>query len=350
MKIAPRQIDGFISHPDDAVVAVLIFGPDQGLVRERAELLIKNVVDDISDPFLITSLTGSALRQDATALTDNAAALSFSQGRRVIRIRDVTDTHAKIFTAFLDDPKGDSLIVIEAGELTARSSLRKAFDKADNAATIACYTDDDRKLHHVINETLGSYGINVSREAMDYLLGQLGSDRMVTRNELEKLALYMDEGATVSLDDAQACVGDSAAASMDAIIYAAGSGNQAGLDTALRRVLAEGAQPIQILRATARHLQRLQICASHIKDGQSPDQAMKALRPPVIFLFADQFRYQLSIWPVTRLADAIDVLLEAELQCKTTGMPAEIICTRALMRITQGAHVMSGRKSRRVSA
>ena len=350
MKIAPRQVDEFLNRPNAAVAAVLIYGPDLGLVRERADQLIRNVVEDINDPFLISSLNGPALRQDSTALVDNAAALSFSQGRRVIRVRDVTDGHSKIFAAFLDNPKGDSLVIIETGELAARSSLRKTFETADNAAALACYADDDRRLHHVIEETLRRHGVTVSREAMDYLLGQLGADRMVTRNELEKLALYMDEGGVVTLEDAQASVGDSAAVSLDAIIYAAGSGNQSALDTALRRVLSEGTQPIQILRATARHLQRLQLAASFVRDGQAPDQAMKSLRPPVIFLFANQFRQQLSIWPVSRLADAIDVILEAELNCKTTGLPAELICARALMRITQGAHALSRAAARRASA
>ena len=354
MKVAPRQIDEFLSRPDPAVTAVLIYGPDQGLVRERAEQLTNAIVEDINDPFLITSLTGPGLRQDPATLSDAAAAMSFSQGRRVIRVREVTDGSSKIFSAFLENPKGDSLIIIEAGELAARTSLRKTFEQADNAAALACYVDDDRRLHQVIDESARQYGITISREAVAYLLERLGADRMVTRNELEKLALYMDEGGTVTLEDARACVGDSASVSLDAIVYAAGSGNHAALDTALRRVITEGTQPIQILRATARHLQRLHLAASFVREGQSPDQAMKALRPPVIFLFAERFRHQLSIWPVRRLADAIDVILEAELTCKTTGMPAEIICARVLMRITQGAHVMSqhmsGHVSRRVSA
>ena len=346
MKIAPRQIGEFLKRPDPAVVAVLIYGPDQGLVRERAEQLLQNIVEDINDPFLITSLTGTNLRQDPAALSDAAAAMSFSQGRRVVRVRDVTDGASKTFSAFLEDPKGDSLIIVEAGELAARSSLRKTFEQADNAATLACYVDDSRQLHQVIEDSARQHGMTISREAMAYLLEQLGADRMVTRNELEKLALYMDEGATVTLEDAQACVGDCASVSLDAIVYAAGSGNHAALDTALRRVLTEGTQPIQILRAMARHLQRLQLAASFIREGQSPDQAIKALRPPVLFLFTDRFRHQLSIWPVRRLADAIDVILEAELSCKTTGMPAENICARALMRITQGAHVMTRSRSR----
>ncbi|MEX2451198.1 MAG: DNA polymerase III subunit delta [Rhodospirillales bacterium] len=337
MKIAPRQIDVFLDRPDSNICAVLVYGPDQGLARERTERLIAAVIKDVNDPFLLTTLTGTGLRQDPALLSDEAAALSFSQERRVIRVRDATDGLAKIFTDFLEDPKGESLVIAEAAELSPRSALRKAFEQAGNAAALACYTDDARQLRHVIEETLGHYKIAVSGEAMAYLLERLGSDRMVTRNELEKLALYVDDGGTVSLQDAQACIGDSAAVSLDAVVYAAASGDHAALDTALRRVYAEGTHPVQILRATARHLQRLQLAASLVRSGQTPDQAMKAMRPPILFTVADRFRRQVSLWPPARLADAVDIVLEAELLCKTTGTPAELLCGRTLMRIAQGA-------------
>ncbi|MEQ8194506.1 MAG: DNA polymerase III subunit delta [Rhodospirillales bacterium] len=345
MKIAPRQVESFLARPDSGVHAVLIYGPDQGLARERAERLIASVIKDTNDPFLLTTLAGAALRQDPALLSDEAAALSFSQERRVIRVRDATDGLAKIFSDFLDDPKGDSFIIVEAGELGPRSTLRKTFEQADAAAALACYADDNRQLAHVIEETLGRYKIRVSREAMAYLLERLGADRMITRGELEKLALYMNEGTTVGLEDARACIDDSAAVSLDAVVYAACSGDHAALDVELRRVYAEGTHPVQILRALARHLQRLQLANALVRGGQTVDQAMKAMRPPILFMFADRFRYQVSLWPAGRLADAVDIVLEAEMQCKTTGVPAEALCGRTLMRITQGAHAMARRSA-----
>jgi len=174
VKIAPRQIDEFLNRPDPAVAAVLLYGPDQGLVRERAEQLLQTIVEDVNDPFLITSLTGTGLRQDPATLNDAAAAMSFSQGRRVIRVRDVTDGSSKIFSAFLEYPKGDSLIIVEAGELAARSSLRKTFEQANNAATLACYVDDDRRLHQVIEESAGRQGLTILCHRLWIFLGMRG--------------------------------------------------------------------------------------------------------------------------------------------------------------------------------
>ena len=64
---------------------------------------------------------------------------------------------------------------------------------------------------------------------------------------------------------------------------------------------------------------------------------MKALRPPVFYKHASAFRGQLQHWTPGRLGQAIAIITQAELDCKTTGMPTRVICSRALMRIAQAA-------------
>ena len=102
-------------------------------------------------------------------------------------------------------------------------------------------------------------------------------------------------------------------------------------------MFSEGASPIAILRAVIRHFQRLHLAAGHLGAGKSPDQAMAALKPPVFFKARDAFRAQLRRWPIDRLARALDMLTEAELDCKSSGPPPNAVCGRALLRIAQAA-------------
>ncbi len=338
MKISGTRQEAFISGPDPVVSCVLLYGPDRGLVRERALRLAKTVVETPDDPFRVVELSAADLKNDPARLADEAQAMAFGGGRRLIRLRDVGDGATKNIAAYLENAlDSDSLTVVEAGELGPRSSLRKLFEKAKNAASIACYADDARNLTKVIGETLGTHGLKPSRDAMSYLTANLGSDRSVTRGELEKLALYMGAPGTVELADAMAAIGDNAATALDDISLAAGSGDQAGLDKALVRALGEGMHPVQILRATARHFLRLHQAAGLVEGGKNSDMAMKSLKPPVMFMQADRFKAQLHRWQPSRLNDALDILVEAEMDCKTTGMPVEAVCGRALMRIAQAA-------------
>jgi len=338
MKITGARQDGFIKQPDPAVACVLLYGPDRGLVRERAMTLAKTVVDSPDDPFRVVHIAGADLKNDPARLADEAQAMALGGGRRLIRLRDVGDATTKTIAAYLESAaSGDALIVVEGGELGPRSSLRKLFEKAKNAASIACYGDDARSLPRVINEALSAHGLKPSRDALAYLVSSLGSDRSVTRGELEKLALYMGAPGPLELADAMAAIGDNAATAMDDITLAAGYGDQAKLDKALVRALGEGIHPVQILRAAARHFLRLHQAAGMVAGGKNPDMAMKSLKPPVMFMQVDAFRAQLQRWHPGRISDALDLLVEAEMDCKTTGMPVEAVCGRALMRIAQAA-------------
>ena len=337
MKLTGTRLASFLRCPDPNIFAALIYGPDQGLIRERAQALAATVTGDPSDPFRNVELAPNVLRSEPSRLLDEAAAFSFSGGRRVVRIRDATDGLTKTLENFLADAATGALVIVEAGELSPRSSLRRLFEKAGVGIAVACYGDNESTLDELAHEALRGEGLTLSPEASGFLSSNLGSDRGVTRSELEKLAVYMGGPGTVTLEDAAAVVGDSSAMSIDSVIYAAFGGNPRELDRMLQKALAESVQPVAILRATARHLQRLHLARSQVAAGRTPDQAMQALKPPVFVMFKARFREQLRLWNEDRLATAFDIVTHAELDCKTTGFPAEAICGRALFRLAQAA-------------
>jgi DNA polymerase-3 subunit delta len=343
LKITGARQDSFIASPDPAVACVLLYGPDRGLARERAVTLSKTVVEDPSDPFRVVELSPGDLKADPARLADEAAAMALGGGRRLIRVSGATDAVSAIFKAHLETAVGSTMVVVEAGELSPRSSLRKLFEKAPNAAAVACYADNRASLHRVIAGILSGNGLGASDEAMAWMADNLGSDRAVTRGELEKLVLYMGgtggETRQIELDDVRAVIGDSAATALDDISMAAASGDQPRLDVALGRVFGDGVHGVGVLRAVARHMLRLHQCSGLVASGRGVKQAMKALRPPVFFAHEDMFANQLRRWRPDRLAEALDLLSAAEIDCKTTGMPTEAVCGRALMRIAQmGRH------------
>ncbi len=342
MKIAPRDADAFLRSPDPAARAVLVYGPDAGLVCERVEALVKGVAGDLSDPFRVADFSAQELIDDPARLADEAAALSLTGGRRAVRLRQGDDSLAPLFRAFLGLPAanapGDTLIVVEAGDLPARSALRKAFESAKTGAALACYRDDERSLGAVIRETLREFGHEATPDALAYLSAHLGGDRQLSRRELEKLALYKGgEPGPIELVDAQACVGDSAALSVDDLAYAVGGGAAAAADRALARSLQEGVQPVAALRAVSRHFQRLHLVVGLVENGLPLDDASKRLRPPLFWKVAPAFRTQAAAWSLAALARALARLLEAEADCKSSGAPEATICGRALLEITVNA-------------
>ncbi len=342
MKLSAGRVEGFLRRPDPEIRAVLLYGPDSGLAHERADTLARGVCPDLRDPFRVADLAPSALAGDPARLQDEAAQIGLMGGRRVVRVREAGDALAQLFARFLADAAGapgggDTLVIVEAGDLPARSALRRAFDDAPRGAAIGCYPDGARDLALVIREAFAAHKIAASRDATDFLVQHLGEDRMLTRAELEKLTLYAGDGGHIELDEARAVIADSAALSLDDAILAAAEGDGAALDRALARVFQEGESPVTVIRALLRHLQRLHLLAARVVGGSSIEEAIRAARPPIFFKEHDSYRRQLGRWSEARLRPALQRIADAEFRMKLTGLPAETICREAMFRLAREA-------------
>lgn len=339
MIVKSSDAERYVARPPSGLVAALIFGPDQGLVRERAERLARTVAPDLSDPFRVVELDEAVLGGDPARLADEAASLSMMGGRRVVRVRGAGNALAKLFEGFLERPSGDALVVVEAGDLAKSSALRSAFEDADNAAAIACYGDSPRDLADVVRDAVKAESLTISADALDAAVSVLGSDRGVTRRELEKLALYAHGSGRVTVSDVRAVIGDESEARVEEVCDSAGEGDVARLDRALEKLWIAGFSPIGVLRMALGHFQRLVLVKSQVADGESIDTAIKRLRPPLHFMRSASFKAQVQRWNDARLADALDLLLDAEALCKTTGVPTEAACGRALFTLAAWARI-----------
>jgi DNA polymerase-3 subunit delta len=337
MKLSAGRLEGFVKSPDPKARLILVYGPDVGLVKERLDRLTTGVCPDLGDPFRIAELSAAMLRDDPARLADEAAALAFTGGRRVVRVRDAGDAASAAVQSFLSDPVGEALVLLEAGDLGPRSSLRKLVEGADNAVALPCYADGGGSLEAVIHEELQAHGLTAEPDAMAWLADHLGGDRLLSRSELAKLAIYMGGPGRVRLADAAACVGDSAALSLDDLAMATAGGDQAMAQRITDRLFGEGVSPVALLRGLQRHFQRLHLAAAAVARGKPVDQALAMLRPPPHFRVANAMRGPVQRWPVERLTSALDLLVKAEIDCKTTGLPGREICGRAILQLAHAA-------------
>lgn len=331
MKIRPQDASTFCAAPPPNIAAILLYGADEGHIRERAQAAVKAITGDLNDPFRVAELTATALKADPARLADELGAQSLMGGRRVVWLRDGSDSHTKSVTAALDNTIGDSFLVIGANNLESRSSLRKLFESRPDCGAVACYRDEARDIQRLIAESFKSHDITISDDAKRYLLDHLGGDHAASRSEIDKLALFAGPNGTLNLDQVSTLVGDSADIAIDELIMAMASGNTAALSQHLQRAFAEGAAAVQIILASQRHFQRLHHVCCRVAAGQSADQVLKSLRPPVFYKHVGAVRQQLMIWAGGRTTTALERLTQAELECKTTGLPAETICAQTCL-------------------
>lgn len=335
MKVQPGRVESFLARPDASVRAVLVYGPDAGLVRERADRLARSVAPDDGDPFRVSQLSGGDVADDPARLADEAAALCFGGGRRVVRVRDATERLADVFEAFLADPPGEALVVVEAGDGVKK--LRACFEGAKAGAAIACYTEEGAALAGQVRAALQARGMKAGDDAVMALAALLGPDRQMMHAEIEKLALYVGEGRPVTEDDVLALAADAGETGLDDAIDAALAGDRAATDRALSRLAAEGEAPVRVMRGLARHFLRIAGVQARLDAGEPMDSALRSLRPPVFFKRQRTFQNQLQVWKGRRLADALDRVTEAELRCKETGQPDRLLSERVFLELAAAA-------------
>ena len=332
MKLAAARVEAFLRDPG-ACRVVLLYGDDAGMIRDRAVALVRAVAGALDDPFLVVELG----RDEIARLPDEAASLPMTGGRRVVRVREATDAAAaQIRTVLKSNAPG--FVVLEGSGLGTRSRLRTELEAASDGVAIGCYPEEGHALEATIRDTLKQAGTAIEPDALSWLTGQLGADRAATRAELEKLALYAGPGGRVDLDAAMACTGDLSGLSLDDALFAATAGDVATADRALELAIAEGAAPVQVLRAGIMHLQRLQRARMAMDEtGLSPAEAARTLRPPLFYRRVAGFNRALGMWSGTALAAAIHGLVEAERGCKRTGWPDQTLCRNAVLVVARRA-------------
>ncbi|MEG9860960.1 MAG: DNA polymerase III subunit delta [Parvularculales bacterium] len=348
MKLNRSDMQRFLKSPCAGVRLALVYGPDRGLAHDRASHLVRAVAGNVDDPFQVATLTEGDLEKDPARLVDEALSLSMTGGRRVVWVRHGGRRTAEQVAALLKRPVSESdesaFVVVEAGDLAPSSGLRKAAEKAGDAVVLPCYNDDSQTLGQLVRGILKEHSLVIEPEALDYLITHLGSDRGVTRREVEKLVLYMGGGsgegaeeAWVSLEDAQTVVGDTSVWRLDAIADATAEGNAAALGPSLDRAFMAGTNPVAVLASVSEHLRRLHYIAVRAEKGTPPAVTIKSLRPPVHFTRAPSVARQMGRWSRARLDRALALITQADADCRRTGTPTQALCGQVLVTIANFA-------------
>lgn len=343
MKLQFKQIQPFLQKPDPACPVILVYGPDEGLVRERGEGLAKLFVPDLKDAFMVADVSPEQIRQTPSLLTDEARSLSMLGGRRVVRLRAQgaeNDTMRSVETAVADllavVTPDDNVVIIEAGDLGTSSKLRKLAEDSKVAAALPCYVEDQRDVGRIITDGLRAENYAIDRDALAYMAGNIVGDRGVVRGEIEKLITYMGpENRQVRMEDVQACIGDIADLSMDLLTQFTASGRYGEAERVLKSILGEGVNAVVVTRSLQNYFLRLHLTRARIDAGDAAEIAMKKLKPPVFWKNEAAFKAQLAAWRGPMLEQALLMIASAEYASKQTGSSDELILSGLIFRLAR---------------
>jgi DNA polymerase-3 subunit delta len=329
------EVESFLADPDPKRPVILIYGPDLGLVRERADAVVQAVAPD-ADPFAVVPLEGDAIAADPGRLIDEASTIGLFGGKRVVRVRAGNRSFNDALETLLESPPADAIVVIEAGELRRNAPLRTLCESAKNAVAIACYADSERDLVRLVERTFAASGTKIDADARDALVGLIGADRLATRAELEKLALYATGSGRITLDDVRAVIADASALALDDVVDAAAAGEPQAALVALAKARHAGILASVVIGATIRHIAHLHRLQLGVDQGESIARVMERSYPKVHFRRETRFVRALERLSADALERHLMSLGQASLTARQNADLADAIAERALLAISRG--------------
>ncbi|MGJ0397521.1 MAG: DNA polymerase III subunit delta [Methylocystis sp.] len=333
-----RDAERFAAAPPEGVFLFLVFGADAGLARERALAIVDRRVDDRRDPFQFVEMSGDAVAADPLALLDEANTTPLFGGRRAILVETGAKSVLPAINSLIAAPPAHCTVVLTAGALRRDSPLRKLVEGAKLGAAIECLPDAAADLQALIDRSLRDAGLVASPEARGLLLGALGEDRLMSRAELSKLAIYMHGREHVEAKDVEAIVAHASNIASDRVVTAA-FGGAADIGAALDAYFTQDGDAQQLLFGALRYavaLHRGRLAME--REGGRPDAGVSALmRAGFGFMHRALMEEQLKNWSSTRLGALIEPLRAAQTRARANAAAAQMEAERALWNVAKAS-------------
>jgi DNA polymerase-3 subunit delta len=335
--VKTHQATDFLRQPPAAMRAVLLYGGDSGLVSERARELAAKLAARENPSGDILRFDDESLAEDPQRMAVELQTRPMFGGSKIIRATAGRRIDAEAVRPLLEGGGIEGFLIVEAQNLAPTAPLRKLFEGAANAAAIACYADEVRDLSRLASEVVEAAGLVIDADARSLLIERLGTDRALSRAEIEKLVLFAHGRDRITLEDVEAVVGDTSEANLDRIVLAVSGRRTAEAVAAYDRAVAAGESPQSIILALQRHLLRLHRVRSALDSGQSQDAALKLLRPQVFFKQQAEFAAHCRSWTLEALTAAVGLVAASALKARLDAGLESAIAEMLILRLSAGS-------------
>lgn len=298
-EIKSHEFERFVEKGAELYRFYVIYGPDRGLVSERANLLAKRSGISLDDPFALLKLDVSDLQGDPGRLHDEVNALGLFGGDKLVWLRGVNNEKPVLdaVQAILGQEPPANILLIEAGDLKKGSGLRKIVEPSRSVAVIPCYADDVRALNALIDTELASESLTITSDARRHLVDQLGGDRVASRNEIRKLALYCRGLGRIEEHHIDEIIGDASAVSADDAVDAILTGDLPAFHRAFQKILTSKTPLFLILQSCLKQFQLLDVMKIEMEEKRTPaNQIMLTLGRHIHFKRKPVFEKALRTW------------------------------------------------------
>lgn len=331
MIVKPAEVERLIASPPPEARLYLFFGPDAGQAQDLAVQLEARLGGERND------LSPGVIADRPGALADEASAIALFSGRQTLRLSPATNDHAQAVALLLAIPAIEHTTILTAGDLKPTSALRKIAEAHPLARACACYPPTSADFARLVQGVARAAGLDPEPVALALLASAVGGERGVLRQEIAKIAVYLnatpENRQPLTAADWHAVGAGEGAADIDPLVDAVAGRKPAEVARCLRALAADGQRGIPLLRAVGRRFAQLAEARAAVDGGVSAETAIAAFRPPLFWKAKPGFLVQLKAWRGEELAAASHALLAAERGIKAAASAGDLVGDGCLLGI-----------------
>lgn len=336
MNYKAAQLENFCSNPSPAIKCVILFGTNEGEIAVLQKKCAEAVCGSTDDAFRYSALEVENISKDGGEVYAEYHAQSLMGGRRAVVVKNADNNLAQLLKKMIPETASDNLLILSSSSLNTKSSLITWAKDREDVIIVGCYEERAGDIAQEASRMLKEKGLIADVPTIQFLCTRLSPDRKLNQSEIDKLEMYLGERKNVTIEDIKQAVSDVAGANYDDLCYNIANGDTKQACATFDRLIKEGEQAATLVRQIEYHFSKLLGCQAIIENGKSVDEALKSLRPPLIFYRKNDFIKQLKIWDREHLLAALNLLYDCERDCKTTGIPNIQSASYAIMRLSAG--------------
>jgi DNA polymerase-3 subunit delta len=335
------QFDSFLASLKPNTPGILFYGPNDGLVDELIKQTIDQTLGEQNDrAFSLTSLHDDTIKNKPSIVAEEAEALSFLGGPRVVLISQSLDSLAKHLEHAFSVRSDNTLIIVRAGILSPRSTLRNLFEKDKNIFAVPCYEDNPQSLKKILSLELSKENISLSPKIHEWILNALSPDRRHARQQIEKLILLAGEEKSIHEQHIQLILEQADKLTIDTLIDTAFSGQKKILSSLIlsHRHLNDLSFNMRVVRAGSAHVATLRTLFRLLSlENRSFKDALSHVQPRIFFKREPLVQKQCKLWNHhQKLHKASEIFLATEQRIKNSpSIPSHVLVERALLSLAQ---------------
>lgn len=316
MKIENKNVINVIDNitTQQEFKAVLLYGEDDSSVLNKYNIILNSF---INKKYELNDISQENIKNNPTYLSENFFTTSMFLTNTIYTLRLIDKENE--FTKYIEilfeteEVKNvDNFLLITAGNLDTKSSLRKYAEKSKYIACIGCYEESNPESF--ISNKLKEYGFVFNNSMVNYILQNVGTNTTMIQNEIEKLSLYKIDDKILTIDDLKECIKDISNNKLDDFCNNFCSMYTQETIKIAKKLMNNGVDVITLTRVLIKYFLQLQKIKEYLKKGETIDNVFKYEK--IFWKQQHIMKNHLSKWDINNINKMLYKLLDLEKRIK----------------------------------